>query len=44
MAEAVREHGGVVQDFTGDGIMAVFGVPVALEDEPLAQPFRSCNA
>jgi class 3 adenylate cyclase/tetratricopeptide (TPR) repeat protein len=35
MAEAVREHGGVVQDFTGDGIMAVFGVPVALEDEPL---------
>ena len=35
MAEAVREHGGVVQDFTGDGIMAVFGVPVALEDGPL---------
>ena len=23
MAEAVREHGGVVQGFTGDGIMAV---------------------
>jgi class 3 adenylate cyclase len=35
MAEAVREHGGVVQDFTGDGIMAVFGVPVAFEDGPL---------
>src|SRR5262249_58818866 len=35
MAEAVREHGGVVQDFTGDGIMGVFGVPVALEDGPL---------
>jgi hypothetical protein len=29
---AVREHGGVVQDFTGDGIMAVFGAPIALED------------
>jgi class 3 adenylate cyclase len=25
MAEAVREQGGVVQNFTGDGIMAVFG-------------------
>jgi class 3 adenylate cyclase len=25
MDEAVREHGGVVQGFTGDGIMAVFG-------------------
>jgi class 3 adenylate cyclase len=35
MAEAVREHRGVVQDFTGDGIMAVFGVPVAFEDGPL---------
>src|ERR1700755_523117 len=35
MAEAVREHGGVVQDFTGDGIMAVFGVPIAFEDGPL---------
>jgi class 3 adenylate cyclase len=35
MAEAVREHGGVVQDFTGDGIMAVFGTPIALEDGPL---------
>ena len=29
MADSVREHGGVVQDFTGDGIMAVFGAPVA---------------
>jgi adenylate cyclase len=35
MAEAVREHGGIVQDFTGDGIMAVFGAPIALEDGPL---------
>ena len=35
MAEPVREHGGVVQDFTGDGIMAVFGAPVAFEDAPL---------
>jgi class 3 adenylate cyclase len=35
MAEPVREQGGVVQSFTGDGIMAVFGAPVAYEDAPL---------
>ena len=40
MADSVREHGGVVQDFTGDGIMAVFGAPVAFEDAPL----RACRA
>ena len=32
MTNAVREHGGSVQDFTGDGIMALFGVPDAVED------------
>ena len=40
MADAVREQGGGVQDFTGDGIMAVFGVPVSFEDAPL----RACRA
>ena len=35
MEDAVREQGGVVQSFTGDGIMAVFGAPVAFEDESL---------
>jgi class 3 adenylate cyclase len=35
MDEAVREQGGVVRGFTGDGIMAVFGAPVAFEDAPL---------
>jgi class 3 adenylate cyclase len=40
MDEAVREHGGVVRGFTGDGIMAVFGAPVAFEDAPL----RACRA
>jgi class 3 adenylate cyclase len=35
MAEPVREQGGVVQDFTGDGIMAVFGAQIAFEDAPL---------
>src|SRR5262249_1589089 len=40
MDEAVRDQGGVVQSFTGDGIMAVFGAPVAFEDAPL----RACRA
>jgi class 3 adenylate cyclase/tetratricopeptide (TPR) repeat protein len=40
MDDAVRRQGGVVQGFTGDGIMAVFGAPVALEDAPL----RACRA
>jgi class 3 adenylate cyclase len=34
MHDAVCEQGGAVQSFTGDGIMAVFGAPVALEDAP----------
>jgi class 3 adenylate cyclase len=40
MDEAVREQGGIVQSFTGDGIMAVFGAPVAFEDAPV----RACRA
>ena len=40
MDDAVHEHGGVVQSFTGDGIMAVFGAPIAFEDAPL----RACRA
>jgi class 3 adenylate cyclase len=36
MDDAVSEHGGVIQGFTGDGIMAVFGAPVASEDSPLS--------
>ena len=39
MDNAVREQGGIVQGFTGDGIMAVFGAPVAFEDAPL----RACR-
>jgi class 3 adenylate cyclase/tetratricopeptide (TPR) repeat protein len=38
-AESIRAHGGVLQDFAGDGIMAVFGAPVALEDACL----RACR-
>jgi class 3 adenylate cyclase/tetratricopeptide (TPR) repeat protein len=30
----VNEYGGTVNEFTGDGIMALFGAPIALEDAP----------
>ncbi len=30
----VREYGGTINEMTGDGVMALFGAPIALEDAP----------
>jgi class 3 adenylate cyclase/tetratricopeptide (TPR) repeat protein len=40
MRDALERHGGTVEKFIGDAVVAVFGVPVAHEDDAL----RACRA
>lgn len=40
LTEAIKEQGGHVDKYVGDQVMAVFGAPVAHEDDPL----RACRA
>lgn len=40
LVRAAEGHGGTVRDFAGDSIMALFGIPDALEDPAL----RACRA
>ncbi len=35
MAEAIERHGGTVENYIGDAVMAVFGIPLAHEDDAL---------
>jgi class 3 adenylate cyclase/tetratricopeptide (TPR) repeat protein len=35
MGEAIERHGGTVENYVGDAVMAVFGIPVAHEDDAL---------
>src|SRR5258708_29588003 len=34
MTEQIRRHGGTVEKYIGDAVMAVFGAPFAHEDDP----------
>lgn len=34
MAQALHHHGGTIEKFIGDAVMAIFGMPTAHEDDP----------
>ena len=46
MRDAIERHGGTVEKFVGDAVMAVFGVPVAHEDDALRRcvPRGRCSS
>lgn len=40
LSDVIHRYGGTINQFTGDGVMALFGAPVAQEDHAL----RACDA
>ncbi len=34
LAQAIHKHGGTIEKFIGDAVMAIFGMPIAHEDDP----------
>ena len=43
LSEGVERFEGFVDKFTGDGIMALFGAPIAHEDHAQAPVTRACT-
>lgn len=43
MNAAIVRHGGIVEKFIGDAVMAIFGVPVLHEDDPLRAVRAACE-
>jgi class 3 adenylate cyclase len=43
MRDAIERHGGTVEKFVGDAVMAVFGVPVAREDDAVRAVRAACE-
>lgn len=43
LIQKVHDYDGIVNEFTGDGIMALFGAPIAIEDAP-QRAIRSAHA
>ena len=43
MSEVVHAHRGTVQELTGDGLMALFGVPIASENAPVEACKAACD-
>ena len=43
MTEVIERHGGTVEKYIGDAVMAVFGIPRLHEDDPLFRAVRAAD-